>query len=135
MEIFDEVEAVQYGGVNGGEREQAWGGPVPASACAVDVAAQEVPVQKHLACRRRGSQVGSHSLWTGVDGCGRLWNRKPVVLGCVDGCGRLWTRLGDLRIRRLFVDCVASERRAIPRCHRDPAARRRVQELLPGVEG
>ncbi len=31
-----------------------------------------------------GSQVGSHSLWT-----------------CPDGCGRPWTQLGDLRIKRL----------------------------------
>ena len=50
-----------------------------------------------------GSQVGSHSLWTCVDGCGRLWNREPLFPACVDGCGRLWTRLGDLRIRRLGV--------------------------------
>ena len=55
-----------------------------------------------------GSQVGSHSLWTCVDGCGRLWNRKPVVPTCVDGCGHPWTRLGDLRIRRLgFVSLRA----------------------------
>ena len=52
---------------------------------------------------RSGSQVGSHSLWTGVDGCGRRWNCKPCVSGCVDGCGRPWTPLGDLRIRRLGV--------------------------------
>jgi len=35
---------------------------------------------------RLGSQVGIHSLWI-----------------YVEGCGRLWTRLGDLRIKRLGV--------------------------------
>ena len=39
-----------------------------------------------------------------VDGCGRRWNRKPLVWGCVDSCGHLWTALVDLRIRRLGVE-------------------------------
>ncbi len=51
----------------------------------------------------RGSQVGSHSPWTCVDGYGRRWNRKPVVPGCVDVGGHPWTPVGDLRIRRLGV--------------------------------
>ncbi len=80
-----------------------------------------------------GANLGANSsgrLWTCVDGCGLGGLLFLAVWTAVDACGHL----GDLRIRRLFVDCVASERRAIPRCHRDPAARRRVQELLPGVE-
>ena len=50
-----------------------------------------------------GSQVGSHSLRTTVDGHGRPWTRKPVVPGRVDACGHSRSALGDLRIRRLGV--------------------------------
>ena len=47
-----------------------------------------------------GSQVGSHSLWTRVDGCGRWWTRKPCAATLLDSCGRWWTGRGDLRVRR-----------------------------------
>ena len=47
-----------------------------------------------------GSQVGSHSLWTDTDGCGRRWVRNPCAATLLDSCGRLWTAVGDPRIRR-----------------------------------
>ena len=50
-----------------------------------------------------GSQVGSHSLWTGLDGRGYRWNRNRSGSGRGDIPGRPWTQLGDLRIRRLGV--------------------------------
>jgi hypothetical protein len=52
---------------------------------------------------RLGSQVGSHSVWTAMDGCGRRWTRRPCISSCVDGCGLPRTPLGDLRIRRLGI--------------------------------
>jgi hypothetical protein len=70
-----------------------------------------------------GSQVGSQTLWTAVDGCGRPWTRKPPVPTSVDGCGLLWTPLGDLRIRRLGVRVPPSVRSETSKEYADAPAR------------
>ena len=81
---------------------------------------------------RSGSQVGSHSLWTAVDGCGRRWSRNPFVWGCVDGCGRAWTRRVDLRIRRLGVRVSPGVLREVP-AQVGVSPRRRSAELVAGM--
>ncbi len=50
-----------------------------------------VPLHNIWPLGRAGSQVGSHSSWIAVN-----------------GCGRPWTPLGDLRIRRLWAQVLPS---------------------------